>query len=75
MGENMERKTRWKALDIRVIVVAVEGHVDDWAAYIGAVQGDCHAEEWQDVAQNGSKLPKAIAEILFPDFKHLAYRG
>jgi len=70
----MERRVRWKALDTRVIVVAVKGHADDWAAYIGAVQGDCHAEEWQEVAQNGTKLRKDLAELLFPDFKHLAYR-
>jgi len=70
----MNRRTRWIALDCRVIAVAVEGHAEDWAAYIGAVPGESPEHEWQEVAQNGSKLPQRVAEVLFPEFKHLAYR-
>ena len=68
------RKTRWMALDSRVIAVAVEGSIGDWTAYIGAVQGKNHNEEWEEVAQRGTKLPKEVAQLLFPDFKHLVYR-
>jgi hypothetical protein len=33
------RKMEWRALDARVLVVAVEGYGHDWTAYIGAVPG------------------------------------
>lgn len=62
------------ALDNKVLVVAVEGAVKDWAAYIGAVEGENHAREYHKVRDHGSKLPKAIAELLFPDFKKLKWR-
>jgi hypothetical protein len=69
-----EKRTHWTPLDRRVIAVAVEGAVGDWAAYIGAVEGNNYETEWQEVARNGSKLPKDVAEVLFPDFKDLAWR-
>ena len=68
------RKTRWIALDSRVIAVAVEGGIGDWSAYIGAVEGRNHDEEWEEVARHGTKLPREVAELLFPDFKHLVWR-
>jgi len=64
----------WKALDQRVIVVAVEGYAGDWSAYIGAVRGLCHNVEWTEVRDNGSKLSRELAELLFPEFKDLQYR-
>lgn len=66
--------TVWKALDSRVIVVAVEGYAGDWAAYIGAVAGKDHEEEWKEVEKQGSKLRRELAEFLFPEFKDLKYR-
>jgi len=39
----------------------------DWAAYIDAVPGESHQREMQEVARVGSKLPKTVAEIIFPD--------
>lgn len=56
------RKVDWKALDRKVMVVAVEGHAGDWAAYIGAVEGEDHEEEWKEVADHGSKLPRELAK-------------
>ena len=70
----IEKKVSWKPLAIDVIVVAVEGEVEDWSAYIGAVAGQNHDYEWQKVRDYGSKLPKEIAELLFPDFKKLQWR-
>ena len=64
----------WKALDCRVLVVAVEGYAHDWAAYIGAVEGKNHNEEVEEVARHGSKLSRELAEFLFPQFKDLQYR-
>lgn len=69
-----EKKLRWKPLAKDVIVVAVEGAVGDWAAYIGAVKGDNHEYEWMKVRDHGAKLRKEVAEVLFPDFKHLRWR-
>jgi hypothetical protein len=64
----MTGRIRWIALDRRVLAVAVEGEVGDWAAYIGAVKGENHELEWRKVAEEGTKLPRRVAEILFPDF-------
>ena len=47
VGKNRLLRCRWRALDIRVIAVAKEGFVHDWAAYIGAVEGNNHEEEWK----------------------------
>jgi len=68
------KRVTWKALDSRVIVVAVEGYAGDWAAYIGAVEGRDHEEEWKEVERNGTKLSRELAEFLFPEFKDLQYR-
>jgi len=70
----MPLRQAWKALDQRVIVVAIEGHANDWAAYIGAVAGKNHQEEWKEVLAQGSKLSRELAEFLFPEFKDLQYR-
>ena len=69
-----EKRKDWKALDRRVLVVAVEGYAHDWAAYIGAVPGENHDEEAEEVTRHGSKLPRELAEFLFPHFKDLHYR-
>ena len=69
-----ERRVSWKALDIRVLVVAVEGYDEDWSAYIGAVRGDSHRKEWEGVKAHGSKLPENVARLLFPGFRDLGYR-
>jgi hypothetical protein len=61
-------KTRYIALSRKVIAVAIEGEVKDWAAYIDGVPGDNHFLEAKEVARTGTKLPQKVAEILFPDF-------
>jgi len=74
-GVSVSKRLEYVALDMRVLAVAVEGSVGDWTAYIGAVAGKNHAEEYLEVVQNGSKLYQPIAEILFPDFaKTLVWR-
>lgn len=70
----MTKRIRWVALDMRVIAVAVEGEVGDWAAYIGCVPGNNHESEVGGVALRGTKLPRRFAEVLFPDFTHLDWR-
>ena len=61
-------KISYKALDSHVLAVAVEGGIKDWAAYIGAVKGNNFDNEFHEVAENGTKLYRKIAELLFPDF-------
>jgi len=68
------QKVRYRALDLHVLAVAVEGAVGDWAAYIGSVEGNNHHNEYRKVRDRGSKLPKEVAELLFPDFKKLRWR-
>lgn len=65
----MSEKIEWKPLDTHVIVVAAEGGAGEWAAYIGAVPGKKHADEWQEVLRHGTKLSRELAEFLFPVFK------
>ena len=63
----MEQETEWKALDCHVLAVAKQGTAGhDWAAYIGAVKGEDHLQEWPDVLRNGAKLKKEVAEAIFP---------
>lgn len=55
------------ALSGRVLVAAVKGDKNDWAAYIDAVQGHNHDKEIIEVALYGDKLPYEVAKCLFPD--------
>jgi hypothetical protein len=60
-------KFHMKALSPRVLVVAaVNKYTLDWSAYIDAVPGNNHKEEYVQVANSGSKLDHAFAKILFP---------
>jgi len=73
--ENRERRVDYVALASDVIAVAVEGHIEDWSAYIGAVPGHNHEKEYHKVMETGDKLDKRIAEILFPYFaSHFVWR-
>jgi hypothetical protein len=66
---------KFVSLDPHVLVVAsVNEEVGDWSAYIGAVPGISHLREFYSVAEEGSKLPQAVAEALFPEFKHFLWR-
>ena len=61
-------RIEYKALAQRVLAVAVEGNAGDWSAYIDAVPGNRHDDEYLEVKDNGEKLPEAVAKILFPDW-------
>ena len=63
----------WRALDRRVLVVAVKRIPGEWCAYIGAVPGESHLKEIQHVRKYGSKLSESIALTLFPQFKGVPY--
>ena len=64
--EQIGRTWTYTALDKNVLVVALKGEIDDWGAYIGAVAGQSHTQEAEEVARTGSKLPYWMAKKLFP---------
>ena len=52
-----------------VTVVAVEGSIGDWAAYLETPQSG------KQVAEFGDKLPESVAEEIFPEWaKRFAWR-
>ena len=63
----MTRISGYKALDVKVLAVATVDEMEDWAAYIGAVAGKNHDKEAPEVARSGSKLPRELAELIFPN--------
>lgn len=67
------RLFQYTPLNTKVLAVASAHEMEnyaplkgDWSAYIGAVDGNSHREEFREVARSGSKLPHVIANLLFP---------
>ena len=66
-----ERETEYHALANRVMTFAVANiAVGDWAAYIDAVPGENHDEEFDQLLEKRSsaKLPYEIAKIIYPHY-------
>lgn len=64
-----DSKYDWRVLDRCVLVVAkANPGVGDWAAYVGSIPGKDHLREYDEVARHGSKVPRWMAERLFPGF-------
>lgn len=63
----------WRALDRKVLVVAIKRVEGFWCAYIGSVPGESHELELQDVRDRGNKLDEKIALAIFPHFKGIPY--
>lgn len=59
-----------------VLVIAVEGGVGDWAAYIaGFAAWDAPTMVyWDRLAAHGAKLPEDVARAWFPELELKAYR-
>jgi hypothetical protein len=64
----------WNANGIGISIVAVEGGVADWAAYIGADDGKRTEECVKWTVRHGSKLSRDQAHRWFPDLPIEAYR-
>ena len=65
----IERRHEYRALDSKVLAVAVQGgHPSEWAAYIGAVPGVNHRAEYEEVYRHGTKLSEEVAKAIFSDF-------
>jgi hypothetical protein len=57
---------RFIALSPRVLAVAVVNtRIGDWSAFIEAVPGRKHEDEYMVVARIGTKLPFDVAKVLF----------
>ena len=62
----------WNSNGHAVVIVAIEGHDNDWAAYIGGSDFTQHEQDAVlDVARNGSKLSREMATKLFPQITEL----
>lgn len=68
--------TYWNSDGCGVVILAREGRVADWGAYIGALPLSRHTEEQaiRHVAANGIKLSKEQAIRWFPHLPSEAYR-
>jgi len=53
------------ALASDVLLVQVETEGIDWAAYIGAVPGQCHEDEYMIVVEYGNKVSEKLAKLYF----------
>lgn len=64
---------RVRPLATRVLAVAQTRITCEWAAYVDAVPGRRHDDEWEMVLQHGAKLREDVARVLFPEFKQVPY--
>jgi hypothetical protein len=77
--ENAEDTDNWlpaihvRALNRDVLCVATTQIEGRWRAYIGAVAGLNHDEEWSDILRHGGRLPESVASAVFPEFKGVPY--
>jgi len=62
-----------KAASSRVLIVARTRIEGAWSAYLDAVPGYDHDEEWKGVVRFGLKQPEEIARAFFPGLKDIPY--
>ena len=76
---SVEEAREWKAhisyhaIASNVLVAARTRIECAWAAYVDAVPGYDHDQEWQAVLDHGSKLSEHVARAMFPQFKDVPY--
>ena len=67
MKYNIINYRYWNSNGHAVVIVAIEGNDNDWAAYIGGSDFTQHERDAVlDVARHGSKISEKIASLLFP---------
>ena len=64
---------RVRALATCVLVVAQTRIECAWSAYIDAVPGHNHDNEYEAVLAHGAKLDESLARCLFPEFDAVPY--
>jgi len=67
MEKTKIREHEFYRISRRILVVAVKGAVDDWAAYVGIVDGSAE-ENWVVVWHTGTKIRYKLAKFMFPKF-------
>ena len=65
----------WNGNGRAVAIVAVRGYADDWAAYVGADDGEREADCIEWTIHNGAKLSHTDAVALFPTLPTEAWRS
>ena len=73
MTNDWKQKIRLHALAMRVLAVATTRVEGTWKAYIDAVPGINHNEEYDEVLRVGDTLGEDIAKSMFPEFKDIPY--
>lgn len=69
-----ERKINYVVLASKVLAVCVVSKYD-WTAYVDAVPGQNHENEYLAVARMGCKLPLEVAMLLFPTLDKEKWRN
>jgi hypothetical protein len=64
---------RIRPLASRVLVVAQTRIEGTWCAYIDAVRGQNHDDEWQEVLRVGRPMLEEWARAIFPEFEGVPY--
>ncbi len=59
--------SEFTALGHKVLAVLCR-RAEGWSAYIDAVPGVDHDDEWPLVKRRGTKLDEDVARAIFPDF-------
>lgn len=72
-AKDWTRRVDYRALACNVLAVATTRIEGTWSAYIKAVAGYCHDDEWQNVLTEGDKLQADIAKVIFPRFAEIPY--
>lgn len=64
---------RYRALSSKVLVVAQTRIETAWCAFVDAVPGENHRDEFKAVASYGAKVDEKLARLLFPEFDEVPY--
>lgn len=55
------------------ILAVISRRYDGWCIYIGAVTGQNHIDEWQSVADNGTKVKEETAKAIAKEYFHPSF--
>ena len=76
----MKRKINYYPLESKVLAVSVanyeeDGTLYDLTAYVDAVAGYNHKNEYPTIADTGNKIPREVACLLFPGLDKNKWRN
>lgn len=64
IGAKLYTQLGWRVLAV------LSRRVEGWCVYVGAVPGNNHAMEWQEVAKEGDKQNKTVASAIVTSLFH-----